>query len=107
MAGRVSEEAREFDRGYNRSLMQEESTNREQITIARRVLRDVIATELTPRQRQAILLYYYDGLGKSEIARQMGVNPSTVTRTLSRGEETIRRFLRFFFEKRRVFSSEE
>ena len=60
-----------------------------------RRVRQVIQRELTPRQREVLLLHYRQGLCVTQIARQLGVNKSTVSRTLRRAEENLRRFLRY------------
>ena len=44
---------------------------------------------LTPRQREVLLLTL-EGLGRAGIARRLGVDPSTVSRTLRRGERRLR-----------------
>lgn len=51
--------------------------------------------ELTARQQQMIQLHFYENLSISEIARQLAVNPSTVSRCLTRAEARLRRVLRF------------
>lgn len=54
-----------------------------------------MAKELTPRQRQMMELYYQHQLPMREIARRLGVNVSTVSRTLDRGRLRLRRCLRY------------
>ncbi|MCI8910404.1 MAG: sigma-70 family RNA polymerase sigma factor [Oscillibacter sp.] len=61
----------------------------------RRNLRQARAQELTPRQRQLLELHYDQGLSVCAIARQLGVCPSTVSRTLRRAQERLRRCLRY------------
>lgn len=58
-------------------------------------IQNVIMQELTPLQRDAILAYYFQGLNISAIARERGVNKSTVCRTLHRAEVRIRQCLRY------------
>ena len=60
----------------------------------RRVKR-VMECELSPIQRETILSYYFMGQNICQIARDRGVNKSTVSRTLHRAEERIRRCLRY------------
>ncbi len=55
----------------------------------------VIREELTEKQRQVLLCYYYQNLTIPEIARQQGVNKSTVSRTLKRAEQRLRRYLKY------------
>ncbi len=58
-------------------------------------LRRIIARELTPCQRDAILAYYFEDQTMAQIARARGVNKTTVWRTLKRAEETIRRVMQY------------
>ena len=55
----------------------------------------VIMEELTPLQREALIAYYIQGQTITQIARDRGVQKSTVSRTLHRAEEKLRRFLRY------------
>lgn len=58
-------------------------------------LKRVIEAELSPCQRQTLTAYYFRQLTMVEIAREQGVNKSTVCRTLHRAEAKIRRCLRY------------
>lgn len=55
----------------------------------------VIREELTQLQREALLAYYIQEKSITEIARERGVNKSTVCRTLHRAEEKLRRYLKY------------
>ena len=55
----------------------------------------VIEEELTPLQREALIAYYIQGQTIPEIARDRGVQKSTISRTLHRAEEKLRRFLKY------------
>ena len=55
----------------------------------------VIREELTDLQREALLAYYFQEKSVTEIARDRGVNKSTVCRTLHRAEEKLRRYLKY------------
>lgn len=54
-----------------------------------------INEELTDRQRQVLQMYYVQGMTITEAAVQLGVYPSTVYRTLHRGEQRLFRCLRY------------
>lgn len=54
-----------------------------------------IAEELTPRQQQLLRMFYYDGKSVSAIAQELAVNKSTVTRTLQRAQDRLRKSLRY------------
>ena len=55
----------------------------------------VIREELTPLQRETLLAYYFQEMNIPQIAADRGVNKSTVSRTLRRAEEKLRRYLRY------------
>ena len=55
----------------------------------------VIEEELTPLQREALIAYYIQGQTIPEIARDRGVQKSTISRTLHRAEEKVRRLLKY------------
>ena len=61
----------------------------------RRGLRLARQEELTPRQRQVLALCYDRGLSVTEAARELGVCPSTVSRTLQRARHRLYRCLRY------------
>ena len=55
----------------------------------------VIREELTENQREILLAYYMENRTIPQIAEDRGVNKSTVSRTLRRAEEKLRRYLRY------------
>jgi RNA polymerase sigma factor (sigma-70 family) len=61
----------------------------------RRNLRLARERELTPCQRQTLELYYDQHMTVTQIARQLGVNTSTVSRTLRRARDRLRRYLQY------------
>lgn len=71
--------------------------NSDQLERLRRNLKKVRQMELTPRQAEMVHLYYDLGLSMSQIAQQLGVAKSTVSRTLSRGRKRLKRFLQYSF----------
>ena len=58
-----------------------------------------IRDELTPRQRELVALYYVEGRSMPAIARELGINVSTVSRTLKRGRDRLKRCLKFGAEE--------
>ena len=58
-------------------------------------VRRVIAEELTDTQREMLTAYYFQELTMTQIARDRGVNKSTVCRTIHRAENKLRRFLNY------------
>ena len=57
--------------------------------------RQAIRRELTARQRQMVEMYYGECMVMAEIAAALGVNVSTVSRTLARSREKLRQCLRY------------
>ena len=55
----------------------------------------VIDEELTPIQREVLIAYYISDQTIPQIARDRGVQKSTISRTLHRAEEKLRRFLKY------------
>ena len=58
-------------------------------------VQQVIREELTPLQREALIAYYFQEQTITQIARERGVNKSTVCRTLRRAEKKLRKFLKY------------
>lgn len=55
----------------------------------------VMERELTPLQREAFYAYYLQRKNIPQIARERGVNKSTVCRTLQRAERRLRQYLKY------------
>lgn len=51
--------------------------------------------DITERQREYMIMYYSKGMTMEEIGKHFGVNKSTVSRTLKRGRNRLRRCLRY------------
>ena len=77
---------------YSR-LMAED--NREQMNRLKRNLGRALRQDITQRQREYMLLYYGKSMTMEAIARQYGVNKSSVSRTLKRGRQRLYRCLRY------------
>lgn len=69
--------------------------NSERLERLRRNLRQARERELTPRQRQMVELYYDQGMTIPQIAEELGLNRSTVSRTLRRARDRLYRCLRY------------
>lgn len=69
--------------------------NAEQLERLRRNLRRARELELTPCQRQVVDMHFEREMSVTEIARELGVNPSSVSRTLGRAKQTLRRCLQY------------
>jgi RNA polymerase sigma factor (sigma-70 family) len=55
----------------------------------------VIEEELTPLQRETLVAYYFQEQTIPQIALDRGVHKSTVSRTLHRAENKLRRYLKY------------
>ena len=55
----------------------------------------VLQEELTALQRETLIAYYFQEQNIPQIAADRGVNKSTVSRTLRRAEEKLRRYLKY------------
>ena len=73
-------------------------TNRREREEYRRFLYRAIKTQLTHRQTQVMLLYYFEGKNITEIAQELGLNKSTVSRTLWRSLNRLTDLARLYFE---------
>lgn len=58
-------------------------------------IRRVIAHELTQKQRQVILAYYFQDKSIPEIAMERGIHKSSVCRCLHRAEKRVRHCLKY------------
>jgi RNA polymerase sigma-70 factor (ECF subfamily) len=104
---RVSDIALEFNRSLVQQLTETPQTNAEHLAIAHSALRRVMEEELTPRQREVLVLRYFEQLRLREIAERLDLDISTVCRTLHRAEKRIYKGLRFYFDYRRMQLDEE
>lgn len=77
---------------YTRQMAADNS--RELSRLKRNLIR-ALKEDVTPRQRQAMLLYYAEGLNMREIGERLGVDKSTISRTIKRGERRLQRCLRY------------
>lgn len=73
--------------------------NSEQMGRLRRNVMRALQEDVTPRQRECMLLYYEKGLNMRQIAELTGVDKSTVSRNIKRGESRLRRCLRYGAEQ--------
>lgn len=76
-------------------LRENAADNSEQLSRLRRNLRQAREQELTPRQREMLALYFDQGMTIPQIAGELGVNRSTVSRTLQRAKNRLYRCLRY------------
>ena len=73
--------------------------NSQQMGRLRRNVMRALREDVTPRQRECMLLYYEKRLNMREIAELMGIDKCTVSRNIKRGESRLRRCLRYGAEQ--------
>ncbi len=74
---------------------EQQQDNRAQIERLLSKLPVAVDQELTPRQRQMLMMHFHDGMRVTDIARALGVSKSVVSRTLARSTERLFRVLRY------------
>ncbi len=62
---------------------------------SRNILLNVIKNELTPRQREIFVLYYFKGRDTTEIAGMLGISPQAVSAAMARGRKRILRIMQY------------
>ena len=77
---------------YNRQMAADNS--REVSRLKRNLIR-CLREDVTEKQRQMILMYYAEGKNMREIGEQIGIDKSSVSRTIKRGERRLQRCLRY------------
>ena len=77
---------------YARTMAEDNSAQHQQL---KRNLARALKEEVTEKQRRCLLMYYGEGLNMREIGERLGVDKSTVSRTIKRGENRLRRCLRY------------
>lgn len=83
------------DMAHYARLLSEENTNEDEMSRLKVALWRALHEDISEKQRKYLLLYYGEGLNTVQIAAQEGVDKSTVARTIRRGEEALRRCLRY------------
>lgn len=72
------------------------NTNKAEIHQMKNILSQAIVSELTPRQRDCITLYYYDGMKMKDIALMLSLSPSTVTRHIKASVKKLKNVAKYY-----------
>ncbi len=80
---------------YNKLIKSE--TNDEKLKCAKKALKKVIEEQLSARQKEMIVLYYYKQMDMTEISKLLNVNVSTVSRTINRAKNNIFKYMQYYF----------
>ncbi|MDE6035502.1 MAG: sigma-70 family RNA polymerase sigma factor [Ruminococcus sp.] len=70
-------------------------SNESSVTRLKRILLNVINNELTARQKEIIMLYYFKGLDTVTIAKQYGITPQAVSAIMSRARKRMYRIMKY------------
>ena len=73
------------------------SDNSDRLERLHRNLRKAREQELIPRQQVVMRMYYDEGKSMTKIARLLHVNKSTVSRTIARGKNRLKKCLKYSF----------
>ena len=79
-------------------FMQVPVNNRARLDVVSRALHKAIETELTPRQQEILMMRWFRHMRIKEIAAELELTSSTVSRTCKRAEQRIRKALRFYID---------
>lgn len=71
-----------------------DTEEQERKRFAGHIAKNIIKNELSARQKQILVLYYKEEKSMPEIAQELGVNISTISRTHKRACNTVRNRLR-------------
>ena len=77
---------------YTRQI---QADNSQEISRLKRNLIRALREDVTTKQREMMLLYYAEGKNMREIGELLGIDKSTVSRTIKRGERRLQRCLRY------------
>lgn len=63
------------------------------------LLRQAISDDLTERQKQVVLMYYFDGYTMPRISQKLGLNVSTVHRHIKAAKKKLKRCMKYGAKK--------
>ncbi len=82
----------------------DEQSNADETARMLQITKQIIETRLSERQRQIVHMYFYEMKRSCDIAKELGVNRSTVSRTLSRALKNIKRYTELYdLYKQQIF----
>ena len=81
---------------FYKKLSTYKNTNTKKIKLMKEMLFKMIESELTENQKKCIIDYYVNGKKEKEIALDMGIDPSTVSRHISAGKKKLKRVASYF-----------
>lgn len=69
-------------------------------SLLRKMLLNIIENDLTARQNEIIMLYYFEGLDTSQIAEICGISPQAVSTVMARARKRIYKILQYYYDIR-------
>ncbi|MBQ9897890.1 MAG: sigma-70 family RNA polymerase sigma factor [Ruminococcus sp.] len=85
----------EADKGIRAII--ESRSEEDHVRKLRKLLLNVINNELTPRQKEIIVLYYFKRVDTVTIAKSLGVTPQAVSAAMSRARLRMYRILQYYY----------
>ena len=73
-----------------------ENSNSAKISDIKNIVFSIIKNELSDKQKKILNMYFVKKMNYSQIANQLNVNKSTVSRTKSRAFKTIYKILQYY-----------
>ncbi len=77
------------------SAYSDSHTNKNDIVRMKRVLNKAVSSELTDRQRECIVMYYFEDMKMKEIATKLALSPSTVTRHIKAAKAKLKNIAKY------------
>ncbi len=75
---------------------QTQNDNFQQSRKIKKILPLVIQNQLTQRQREILLLYFFHQKKQTEIGFILGIDKSSVSRTLKRAIQNLKKFIQYY-----------
>lgn len=69
--------------------------NSQFLSFAEKTLHQVIANELTLKQKEVVLMYFFEGKNIVQIAKELNVNKSTVSRNLHAALKNLKKYMSY------------
>ncbi|MEG2428937.1 MAG: sigma-70 family RNA polymerase sigma factor [Oscillospiraceae bacterium] len=74
----------------------EESDNKNKREYLKKIMKLIIANDLTQRQRELCVMYYFQKKKMTQIASELNVNKSTVSRTIATAIKNINSKMKYY-----------
>lgn len=80
---------------YNQNLFSADDTKYKKMIIS---LKNVIKGELTDKQRVCLVMYYVNGMRMKDIAAELEIGISSVSRHIKKGRNRVQKTMRYYFD---------